>query len=476
MFPAAVFRGIKNVLHGLPNLVKFFLLNNTPDIMKFHSLMAVFAAFALSVLPAFSQSNPFGSRGATILNECVLELGGNAYVTSGTGAKIDNKKGLFDWTDSKTIITVYFSLGAPQKEVDLSILAKGHGKIALNINGRKTIFVDLDSDATKEYSLGRFDIGDETFQKGYQKIFLRGKTPGKDGKFGEVESIILRGMQAVPAYVQHADNYWGRRGPSVHVAYTLPRYKSIEYFYNEVTVPRGCDPVGSFFMVNGFDTGYLGLQVNAPDRRTILFSVWSPFKTDNPADVPEELKVKCIRAGRDAKVGEFGNEGSGGQVFYTFPWEAGKTYGFLTRIRPNGDKTTDYTAYFCDVEKQRWYLVAAFRRPKTDAWCSGAYSFVENFRPEFGHKVRTARYSNTWVWDNKGKYYNLDNLCVTTDDLGKKGGRIDYTASLTQDKKSVVLKMGGFFEGGFEGKQEFERVPAALKPPMINFSALQRLN
>lgn len=47
--------------------------------------------------------------------------------------------------------------------------------------------------------------------------------------------------------------YWSRRGPSVHMNFTVP--SNMEYFYNEVTVPVGQDTVGSYFMVNGFAHG-----------------------------------------------------------------------------------------------------------------------------------------------------------------------------------------------------------------------------
>jgi hypothetical protein len=54
---------------------------------------------------------------------------------------------------------------------------------------------------------------------------------------------------------------WSRNGPSVHLAYQLPTDKQIEYYYNEVTVPEGYDPIHSYFMAIGFQFGYFGIQV-----------------------------------------------------------------------------------------------------------------------------------------------------------------------------------------------------------------------
>ena len=86
----------------------------------------------------------------------------------------------------------------------------------------------------------------------------------------------------------HAGNmfYWGRRGPSVHLRYDVPENRDLRYCYSEVRVPKGKDTIGSFFMANGFAEGYFGFQVNGESERRILFSVWSPFRTDNPNDVP----------------------------------------------------------------------------------------------------------------------------------------------------------------------------------------------
>src|SRR3546814_14463863 len=83
--------------------------------------------------------------------------------------------------------------------------------------------------------------------------------------------------------------YWGRRGPSVHLNYELPPETNAELFYNEVTVPPNADVEGSFFMACGFGEGYFGFQVNSDTERRVLFSVWSPYKTDNPDDIPEEI-------------------------------------------------------------------------------------------------------------------------------------------------------------------------------------------
>lgn len=175
--------------------------------------------------------------------------------------------------------------------------------------------------------------------------------------------------------------------PSVHLNYETPKDVSLQYAYSEITVPVGMDIEGSYFMANGFVEGYFGFQVNGPQERRVLFSVWSPYKTDNPKDIPEEQRIAKLASGPGVRVGEFGNEGSGGQSFLVYPWKAGVTYRFLTEVKPDptSKEHTHYTAWFGDKSQDEWRLIASFRRPKTSTYLKGFHSFLENFNPQFGH-------------------------------------------------------------------------------------------
>lgn len=141
-------------------------------------------------------------------------------------------------------------------------------------------------------------IGNFVMTAGYQKLVLEGISK-ETNNFAAIRSIII--LTSEPGefnFVKdNIDNrfYWGRRGPSVHLSYTMPSEKKIKWFYNEVTIPVGLDPIGSYFMANGFAEGYFGFQVNSENERRILFSVWSPFKTDNPASIPEDQKIKLLK-------------------------------------------------------------------------------------------------------------------------------------------------------------------------------------
>jgi Domain of unknown function (DUF3472)/Domain of unknown function (DUF5077) len=188
--------------------------------------------------------------------------------------------------------------------------------------------------------------------------------------------------------------YWGRRGPSVHLRYEVPKERPVRYAYSEITVPVGQDPIGSYFMANGFGEGYFGFQVNSAKERRVLFSVWSPFHTDNPRDIPKDHQIVALGRGPDVHIGEFGNEGSGGQSYLRYPWQAGKTYRFLTEVKPDGEGQTVYTSWFGDQAADEWRLIASFQRPKTDTNLTGFHSFLESFAPTFGHVARRACYGN----------------------------------------------------------------------------------
>jgi hypothetical protein len=85
----------------------------------------------------------------------------------------------------------------------------------------------------------------------------------------------------------------------------------------------------------------------------VLFSVWSPYRTDNPRDIPEDQRIVPLGSGPGVRVGEFGNEGAGGQSYLVYPWKSGATYRFLTQVKPDGQGNTVYTAWFGDKSKVR---------------------------------------------------------------------------------------------------------------------------
>ena len=50
----------------------------------------------------------------------------------------------------------------------------------------------------------------------------------------------------------------------------------------------------------------------------------------------------------DNILGEFGNEGSGGQSYLVYPWKSGQVYRFLVRATPQAESNS--TIFTCE-----WY-------------------------------------------------------------------------------------------------------------------------
>lgn len=396
-----------------------------------------------------------------------LEIGmsGNSYVTrQHDGARITDR-GLTRWTDPKSVVSVYFYLHE-STTADLSLLAKGHSEIKVSY-GKKHFKVRLDSDDFTQVPVGRISVS----KPGYVRIDLQGLSM-EGNSFGEVKQLVAANVSGKSSYVTNFADYWGRRGPSVHLAYKLPAGDT-EWFYNEVTVPKEGETMHSYYMAAGFGEGYFGMQYNSPTERRVLFSVWSPFDTQNPKDIPDSHKIKLLRKGKDVHIGEFGNEGSGGQSYLCYPWKAGRTYKFLMQVHPDNQGNTIYTAYFYAPEEKAWRLIASFQRPLTNTWYTHAHSFLENFNPEQGYLSRKVMFGNQWARSKDGKWTRITDATFTHDATASAGVRLDYQGGETKDNR-FYLMMGGFFNESVSMGTQFHSEPTG-QAPEIDWEALKQL-
>lgn len=396
-----------------------------------------------------------------------LEVGlsGNAYVTSQPGRTKITENGIANWTNPETVISIYFYLHQPTK-ADLSLYAKGHSEIRVSYED-KSFNVALHSDDFTRVKVGSIDVR----QAGYVRVDLQGIS--KQGTtFGDVKQLLVDNVTGQSNYVKDFSDYWGRRGPSVHMGYNLPEGDT-EWFYNEVTVPLDGETMHSYYMAAGFGEGYFGMQYNSPTERRVLFSVWSPFDTQDPNEIPDDQKIKLLRRGKDVHIGEFGNEGSGGQSYLKYPWKAGETYKFLMQVTPDGNGNTVYTAYFYATDDKEWRLIASFLRPMTDTWYRHPHSFLENFNPEQGYLSRKVFFGNQWARSKEGKWTRLTDATFTHDATAKAGVRLDYQGGNTDDNR-FYLKMGGFFNESVPMGTKFHCEPTG-QAPEIDWEALKRL-
>jgi hypothetical protein len=400
----------------------------------------------------------------------IIPLGGNAWVN---GSALITDDGLMQWTSPKSTAGIYFRVPSAQ-QLDLSLrLRVPAGKSKISITIGKTVF-------TKEFGNAGFDtiaIGQvDILQAGYVKVGLKGLSK-TGGVYAIVSDLIVQGAKDADkfTYVKIGSSYhFGRRGPSVHLRYDVPSdiKKEVKWFYNEISVPVKMDVVGSYFMADGFSGGYFGMQVNSPTERRVLFSVWSPFTTDDPKTIPDSLRVILLKKGAGVHGGDFGDEGSGGQSYMLYPWQAGKTYAFLLRAEPDkATRSTTYTAWFKDVAAGKWLLVARFSRPQTKTYLTGLYSFVENFEPDSGDQVRLANFKNQWLGDSNNQWHEVTGALYTGDATANANYRKDYAGGI--DGNMFFLKNGGFFDELVPLKTPFNRA-ANGAPPVIDLSALPK--
>jgi hypothetical protein len=402
-----------------------------------------------------------------------IPLAGNMFQTAGNLSTSfrNTTSGKQNWESAETVYSIWFSISKPA-DLELSLIMENtdeKSKIRVSVLD-KSFIISTSSGGINTYPIGLV----KATLPGYIRVDLRGME--KSGlSFGRPISlqVAVEESDLIISYVKdNVDNrfYWGRRGPSVHLSYKAPDDTDLEWFYSEITVPEGEDIIGSYYMANGFAEGYFGMQVNSETERRVIFSVWSPFVTDNPEEIPEEDRIRVIRKGEHTIAHDFGNEGSGGHSRILFPWKAGVTYRFLNRVIPGGNGNTLYSAWFFAPEVGEWQFLTTFSRPKTDTWLKRPHSFLENFIDRNGYLGRKAWYGNQWVCDKEGKWHRITEARFTGDDIARRGYRLDYAGGA--EGSLFFLQNGGFFHPPVELNSMHQRNPGNTTAPAIDFNTL----
>ncbi len=402
-------------------------------------------------------------------NALKVPLGGNSW-RDGEGSGQITDEGIKEWSGQDVSFTAYVRINRPGSlRVWLdAVVPSGQSVLRVLINDQDQK-ISLSAGEDQPVYAGEWQVKDT----GYVAIKIEGIS--KEGEvFADIQNLQVSGtaVDNQTAFVKNNNGrffYWGRRGPSVHLNYKVPEGVKIEWFYNEVTVPKGEDVLGSYFMADGFSGGYFGMQVNSPTVRHILFSVWSPYKTNDPNEIPEGQRIQLLKKGEKVHAGKFGNEGSGGQSYLNYPWKAGNTYKFLLHGVPDGPGHTIYTAYFYAPEEGRWLLIASFRRPKSSTYLKGLYSFLENFSPRQGDIERHVLFGNQWIRTANGLWIELNKSKFTVDNTGRKGYRMDYAGGVKG--RWFYLKNCGFFDHYTPVDSWFERAKTGNQPE-VNFNQL----
>ena len=408
-----------------------------------------------------------------------VPFAGNSYVTYPKGSTyIDNYTGKFKatWADETIVSSTYFYVG---EAGDLNLAAVGSnetGNSVVRFKVQDKVYnITISGPTSKIYGIATIPVE----KPGYIRVDMQGVS--KSGKsFGDITGYRIGGQAALGTNhfvteekMNEGDKncYFYRRGSSVHWFYTQPTGNA-EYFYNEVLVTPENALNSTYYMMNGFSEGYMGIQQTTSGEHKVLFSVWSPYTTDDPEDIPDEKRVKVLRKGANVTIGEFGNEGSGGQSWLHYNWTAGTVYKALVRVKPDGNGSTVYTGYFyADGE---WKLIASFSRPETNTWYKGAYSFLENFDPINSIYPRSVLYKNQWMRLASGEWKEITGAKFSCDDTGRSGLRYDYSGSVDQANGGFVLKSFGFTDDHTDYGTMFTRSSGGTAPD-IDLDALENI-
>ena len=407
----------------------------------------------------------------------VVPAAGNSYNVAGRRINIPTRscEG-FVLKNASSVVDIYFRVGNAGS-LNISLIGSG-AAVNVSVDEGTPRRIVMSEEQMDSYPVGRFDIAAPRYVKvrfqSDAEVEITGLLIGGQATEGKNNFCTEAHLMAAGRNWQ----YWSRRGPSTHMSY--PTGDDVEYFYNELTVPEGSDVIGSYYMTNGFGEGYCGFQVNGAAERRVLFSVWSPFETDDPDAIPEELDVILVRKGEGTLTGEFGNEGSGGQSYVVYPWKAGVTYRVLTRVRHCGESSsseypflTEYTGYFFDPEEGEWRLIASWRRPtKSRTTYTRAHSFLENFYPTQGWITRECYFGNQWMRSLDGRWTEVTRGRFTYDNTALRGLRSDYYGGMNDNR--FMLRNCGFFDVNTAYRAAFDRQPNGT-PPDIDFEALELL-
>lgn len=268
--------------------------------------------------------------------------------------------------------------------------------------------------------------------------------------------LVLAGALTV---LNAADATAFRAARSVHLGYPAP---DGEWCYQEMVIEQSVN--GSYFMACGWNTGYFGLQqLDRPDEKVVLFSVWDPTVGDDPKAVKTEDRVEILFAGEGVRLRRFGGEGTGGQCLAPFVWKPGETNRFLLRGEVQ-DKQTAYTAWIWRPANQTWWKLATFRTRTGGLPLRGYYSFVEDFRRD-GRSVqetRRARFGNGWVKTAQGEAVPLAKARFTASGAEWES-KENIDAGVTSDW--FFLATGGDVKMSRELKSLMELPRSTAQPP-----------
>jgi hypothetical protein len=367
---------------------------------------------------------------------------------------------LSNWTDPSLKVLWFGEIKTPGK-LDCSVLLRlppgAQTRLRLSVagNAREAAAQGMGNDVER-VDFGSFDVP----APGYHRFTLESlNAPGQAA--GDLQALVLDGPAAVGA---HFNLQARRNAASVHLAYPVAVASNVDAFYCEVTGVE--TPLWTYFEACGWHRGYLGMQVNSPTERRIIFSVWdSGSERADRNKVGQQDRVTLVAKGDGVFAGDFGNEGTGGHSHLVFDWKTGRKQRFLVTAKPADAAHTIYSGYWFQPERKKWMLISSWKAPQDGGYLHGLYSFCENFGGGNGHLNRKALYGNQWFHTADGQWHEQTTATFSHDPTGK-ADRLDRFMGV-QDGQ-FFLSTGGFIPGFTKYGALFTRPPAGQPPADLN--------
>lgn len=231
-----------------------------------------------------------------------------------------------------------------------------------------------------------------------------------------------------------------RQARSVHLHWGgLP--DNLAEVVGSVTVTE--EQTNSYFMVIGFDGGYMGLQ-NVMGGHVGIFSVWDPDADGSDfsakeSDVAEARRAKVVYADKLVNVSRFGGEGTGAKTMFGYNWDVGKKTTFRVTAEPEEEGRTLITGYVGNESGEVKIAAISIPGHGNPPTIRQVHSFVEDF------------------WRN-GLSKTLVRRAEFTDFAGRSAGEKEFhrasAAMFTGDHNTLMsidagpVKGGGFLQTG----------------------------
>ena len=269
----------------------------------------------------------------------------------------------------------------------------------------------------------------------------------------------------------HQTDY--QSSPSVHLSFssTAPTTRSYDWIYGEILVPKGGDPLATYYESLGFYRGYMGIQTNSVHERRVLFSVWDSKDAEKDKSIEKSDYVTLVAKGPETVTNSFGGEGTGGQSYNpNANWETGKPVHFLMNVLPDANGSVVISAWY-QIDTKPWVYVASWRAPKEHRYFDGYYSFIENYGYANGWMRRMAYYYNAWgKQSGGGDWVSLNKVRFSHTD-GKPGQRVDYEQGVSEKYPDRFYMASG---GYTPTKQTADQVPLGKIIPIRDLAPFEK--